>query len=504
MGDPYRDWLSIAHDGASGSADLVAHFFRRAFVLLRWNGIFGFIATNTISQGNTREAGLAAIIAQGGSVHRAVRRLPWPGEAAVVVSVVHVAKGTAAAPVFDGRPVRRISAYLVEGDLDGSPARLAANARKAFQGSIMLSMGFTFDDTVAAKGIASSLEEMKQLMEKEPRNAERISPYIGGEEVNTDPRHAYHRYAINFFDRPLGRRNGLKAWSEMTASEQADCRTHGFVPQDYPSTVAEEWPDLLEIVRRFVKPERDVQKRKALRERWWQYADKRPGLYRAIAPLKRVLACSRIGNAFAFTFLPQGWVYNEKTIVFATDRASTLAALSSRPHELWARFLSSTLKDDLQYTPSDCFENFPFPSGFEAAHELDEAGQACYDHRAALMVARNEGLTKTYNRFHDRSETSEDIQRLRELHAAMDRAVLEAYGWRDLAARAQPIFLDEGSEDDHTYQGRLFWPSDFRDEVLARLLALNAERHAEEVRLGTAPGMKGKQEQDDGDELEEA
>ena len=72
----------------------------------------------------------------------------------------------------------------------------------------------------------------------------------------------------------------------------------------------------------------------------------------------------------------------------------------------------------------------------------------------------------------------------------MDRAVLEAYGWHDLAARAAPIFLDETNEDDHTYQGRLFWPSDFRDEVLARLLALNAERHAEEVRQGIAPGMK--------------
>jgi hypothetical protein len=73
----------------------------------------------------------------------------------------------------------------------------------------------------------------------------------------------------------------------------------------------------------------------------------------------------------------------------------------------------------------------------------------------------------------------------------MDRVVLEAYGWHDLAVRAAPIFLDETNEDDHTYQGRLFWSSDFRGEVLARLLALNAERHAEEVRLGIAPGMKG-------------
>jgi hypothetical protein len=75
--------------------------------------------------------------------------------------------------------------------------------------------------------------------------------------------------------------------------------------------------------------------------------------------------------------------------------------------------------------------------------------------------------------------------------------VLEAFCWHDLASRAAPIFLDETNEDDHTYQGRLFWPSDFRDVVLARLLALNAERHAEEVRRGMAPGMKERDEDDD-------
>jgi hypothetical protein len=113
------------------------------------------------------------------------------------------------------------------------------------------------------------------------------------------------------------------------------------------------------------------------------------------------------------------------------------------------------------------------------------------------MIGRNEGMTKTYNRFHDRTETSEDIQRLRDLHAGMDRAVLQVYGWHDLAASAAPVFLYETNEDDHTYQGRLFWPSDFRDEVLARLLALNAERHAEEVHLGVAPGMGSKGSNED-------
>jgi hypothetical protein len=113
------------------------------------------------------------------------------------------------------------------------------------------------------------------------------------------------------------------------------------------------------------------------------------------------------------------------------------------------------------------------------------------------MVARNEGMTNTYNRFHDAGERSTDIVRLRELHAEMDRAVLRACSWDDVAERVEPAFLDEANKDDHTYQGRLFWPSAFRDEVLARLFALNAERHAEEVRLGTTPRLKGRSGDDD-------
>ena len=68
----------------------------------------------------------------------------------------------------------------------------------------------------------------------------------------------------------------------------------------------------------------------------------------------------------------------------------------------------------------------------------------------------------------------------------MDRAVLRAYGWYDLANRAEPQFLDETSEDDHKYQGQLFWPQ-IREEVLARLLALNAERTAVEREVGSPP-----------------
>ena len=91
--------------------------------------------------------------------------------------------------------VERISAFLFHRGGHDAPARLAANAGKSFVGSYVLGMGFTFDDT-DMKGVATPLSEMRRLIEADPRNQEVIFPYIGGEEVNTNPTHAHHRYVI--------------------------------------------------------------------------------------------------------------------------------------------------------------------------------------------------------------------------------------------------------------------------------------------------------------------
>lgn len=137
------------------------------------------------------------------------------------------------------------------------------------------------------------------------------------------------------------------------------------------------------------------------------------------------------------------------------------------------------MNDDLRYAPSDCFATFPFPANFEIDSTLEAAGRSYCHHRAEIMVANVQGLTKTYNRFHDPHERDPGILRLRELHAEMDDAVLRAFGWDDLADAARPEHLTE--ETEFTYQGRYFWPSDFRNLVLARLLDLNRKRAAEEA-----------------------
>jgi hypothetical protein len=154
------------------------------------------------------------------------------------------------------------------------------------------------------------------------------------------------------------------------------------------------------------------------------------------------------------------------------------------------------MKDDLRYTPSDCFETFPFPEAWEPAPALEEAGRAYYSFRAHLMVANDEGLTKTYNRFHDPDEHNPEIAELRELHAAMDRAVLDAYGWSDISTDCEFLLDYEDDGDDglshRKKPWRHRWPDDVHDEVLARLIELNAERATAEQRTGVAAGSKPK------------
>ncbi|WP_322963947.1 Eco57I restriction-modification methylase domain-containing protein [Sphingomonas fuzhouensis] len=473
----YPDWLKTLHTGAHGNADLAAHFFRRAYGLLRRGGAFGLIATNTIRQGDTRETGLTKILAEGGAIIRAVSRHRWEGEAAVVVAQVFVMKGAAdVTPMLDDRPVRRISAYLMEGDLDGSPAALRENAGKAFIGSFLLGMGFTFDDVNYSKGKASSIDMMSELIAAHADNANRIRPYLGGEEVNNSPIISHSRYTIDFGDMPLRRIENGKNWASLSERERADQLRSGLVAHDYPDRVAADWPALLEIVERLVKPERDRDNRELRRRKWWQFAEKAPQLYQAISSLNKVMVRPQVSPHHAFAFVPSDQVLALTLVNFAMESNSAFAILQSRVHEVWTRFFASTLEDRLRYTPSDCFETFPLPPGYADSPDLEAAGQAYHDHRAALMIARDQGMTPTYNRFHRAADTDDDIATLRALHHAMDRAVLAAYGWDDLAAEAAPVFLDSESEDDHRYQGRLFWPAPFRDAVLARLLKLNEER----------------------------
>ena len=484
----YPLWLKDLHKQSHGNADLVAHFFRRCFDLLRNEGTFGLIATNTIGQGDTRFTGLRWIGTHGGEIYQAQTRFKWPGLAAVVVSVVHIARGGfCGQKLLDHRCVEEITAFLFHTGGHDDPVRLVANANQSFQGSIVLGMGFTFDDT-DAKGVATPLVEMRRLVQENPRNGDVIFPYVGGHEVNTSPTHQHHRYVINFRDYPLRRADLGSQWRDADTRRRTTWLGDGVVPVDYPDPVAADWPDLLAIVEEKVKPARAHLTKNAIgRKRakfWWRFGSLAKELNAAIADLERVLFHGFTCQHLQFALLARDIVYAGPHNVFPLPTHAAFCALQCRLHEIWARFFGSTLEDRLRYTPSDVFETFPFPRDWTTDTTLEAAGEAYYDFRADLMVMNNEGLTKTYNRFHDPDDRNPDIAELRTLHAAMDRAVLDTYGWTDIPTECE--FLPEHDDDDEgssrrKKRYRYRWPDPVHDEVLGRLMELNAER-AEEAR----------------------
>jgi hypothetical protein len=510
FGLSYFSWITSAYSPAGHYCDLVAYFFRRAYMLLRKNGAFGLIATSTISVGDTRNGGLLPIRSAGGWIYRAVTKLKWPGTANVWVSIVHICKGSQQRPPsLDGIHCNIITAYLKGSGPDDDPHRLYGLNSDYSKGSQIYGQGFVFDDL---DGKANPLFKMQEIIAKNPAAQSRIVKFIGGSDMLSSPNLSSHRWVIYLSD--------LKAEHEL-----------------------DQYPELRDIIAEKVRPERaalkHTQVNKPLKEKWWAYQAHRPAFYERISSLSRIIAVSESCSQLAFAFLPAGMIYSHRLICFAYDSGTCLSLLQSAVHEIWTSFCGGKRGNGYSYSASDCFETFPFPAAlldsaandpthYDTRQSLEAIGERYHQFRSEVMMNNNEGLTSTYNRFHDPAESSSSLLELRRLHGEMDQAVLAAYGWSDVPTacgfgldyldaeddaqlpNALQERIDSGdlffsdANDALGFQGQLQaygaitgrrklpwryrWPDAVRDDVLARLLALNAERYAEEV----AQGLHGK------------
>ncbi|MET3161868.1 UNVERIFIED_ORG: methylase of polypeptide subunit release factors [Arthrobacter sp. UYEF10] len=446
MGTEIRDWfVEVLAGGRRGNADLVAYFFLRAFELLTATGSMGLIGTNTVAQGNSREIGLDQLVSGGMTITRAIRSQKWPSSTA---NLEYAAVWGTREPVYseaslivDGAAVSRISTLLEpEGRIDGDATRLRENRSIAFEGFKVYGMGFLLEPVEAAEW----LEDYASL---EPV----IAPYLSGDDVTSQPDVSPTRWVIDFNDRTE---------SAAAVFEKA-----------------------YERVRSTVYVERQKVKRQALRERWWQYAEKRPALRAAIANLDEVLVLAKVSKHALPMRVPTGQVFSNMLAVFATDSYSDEAVLSSSLHGAWTVKYASTLETRILYTQAAVFETFPRP---QPSDELDALGRRLSKERAEIMRCRELGLTKLYNLVNDpgvADASDADVARMREIHVELDHAVMAAYGWDDVA-------LDHGF---HTYRQMERWTVSptARVEILDLLLEENHRRAAlqsKEVSLDNSEG----------------
>ena len=438
-GKDYAGFLLRHTSSAHGNADLVAYFFRRAFQIVAQNRTAGLVATKSISESDTRNSSLTQIIKNGGSVFRADTLMPWPGAAAVTYSVVYFFKAKWVKDHYslNGKIVSTINSSLQPSEESQPPLPLPSSERIAFIGAKILGQGFLLTPL-----------ERDALIRCQPKNTEIIMPYIGGDDISTSPLATSERFVINFGGRTLDE--------------------------------AKEWPDLLSIVEQKVHPERMKAKDHPLgahgKKYWWQFGSRVERLQAAIKEFKRCLVISRVTKYVGLRFCPINQVFSEAVIVFAEDSYVALAYLESFIHEAWVFERASFLGETLRYTPTDCFETFALPKQWKVNSSLEALGGKFSELREQIFLQNQEGLTKTYNRFHNRGEHSTDIAQLRALHVEMDQAVAAAYGWSD---------LDLGHGFHPTKQGERYTLSEpARRTVLDRLLALNHQRYAEEVAAG--------------------
>lgn len=440
----------------TGLSDLVVYFVRRIYSLLRSTGFFAFITTNSIKDGDNRRDGLDQVILHGGTINMAVRGVRWPGRANVVVSLVSIHKGQWNGKfLLDGKEVKIINSYFEDEDDAGEPKVILENADSVYQGTIFLGDGFLL-----------SHEEADRMVATDSRNSEVIYQVINGKEANNSPEQTPARSIINFQD-----------WNESRA------RTYSLP---------------FSVVETKVKPERLKKKNPNDRENWWRFLRPRMEMTNAVRSLERCFVSARVTKHLNFSALPTNYVYLNNLYVFTTDRWDSYSVVQSTIHEVWARKYSMSLKQDLQYSPSDCFETFPFPQGLwqSANPKLVTIGEYYHEHRRALMKRLWLGLTDIYNLFHTRDLNPAEVARvskksqseadacyqeileLRRLHRELDLAVRDAYGWADLDLGHDFVEVETLPENDRV---RYTISPAARKEVLKRLLAENHRRAAAQV-----------------------
>ncbi|HEU18461.1 MAG TPA: hypothetical protein ENO00_03625, partial [Deltaproteobacteria bacterium] len=429
-GDKYRNYLSCAYTPFKGTADLCGLFFRRAFEILRTNGEFGLIATNTIGQGDTRVSGLAHLVKRGCNITFAKKFVKWPGDPSVEVNLITVVKGIwQSKMVLDEIDVEYISSRL-DNLLESEPKILVQNRNRAFIGYNVRGSGFILDQ-----------DEATTLIKKDPKNADCLIKYINGDILNTNPKQNTDKYVIYFRD-----------WSLEKAKS---------------------YPDLINIVEERVKPARlrlrpTTSDYRKLRKYWWHFSRFALEMQNATESLSRIMVRSQVCDRHMIEFLPKGWIYSHKVIIFAYDDYYHFSLIQSTIHELWIRQFTSTLRTDVSYAPSDCFETFPFPQAHtpESILTLENVGIEYYQHRRQIMLNRGIGLTQTYTLLNDPNCIDSDIQELRDLHIEMDNAVLACYGWEDVELKHDFYQNERG-------QTRFTISPEARIELLNRLLELN-------------------------------
>ena len=372
----------------------------------------GLLATQGIRGGANRR--VLERIKETGDIFAAHSDRPWMLDgAAVRVSIVCFDNGEQQGKELDGEDVTIINANLSAGVDLTQAVRLPENASRSFIGD-MKKGKFEIDGATAAEML-----DARGNPNGRP-NSDVVRPWANALDITRRPREMW----IVDFDMNI---------SEYEAAQYE-------VPFEY--------------VKEHVKPFRDGVRNPLERRRWWVHGRTAPDFRQAVEHLDKYIATPRVSKHRIFVFLPTYVLPDGAIVAIASDDDYDLGVLHSRFHEVWALHLGTQLESRPRYSHTATFETFPFPRPTEAQREAIGAAAAELN-RLREGWLNPEGISAAELR--RRTLTNLYNQRptwLDNVHARLDAAVADAYGW--------PADLAEG-------------------EILERLLALNLERAGKEA-----------------------
>lgn len=442
LGEEYIARLRAAYRGrVSEGVDLVCYWFARANALVDSGDVarVGLVSTDSI-RGGTNRTVLQAVV-DGSGIFNAWSSLPWVNEGAHVrVSMVCFGRGPGSV-VLDGAGVDRIAADLAPvsaEQVDMTQARtLAENAGRCYQG---VKLGGPFE-----VGAAEAREWLDSPNPHGRPNSDVLRRWCNGMDILRRPQDAW---LIDFgvdrseadaamYERPFA---ALKA-----AVEAADAR-------------------------------REASAAKV----WWRHQRPRPEMRQAIAGLSRWIGTPEVAKHRVFEFMPLSVLPSGSVYVIARDDDTTFGILHSRLHEVWSLRMGTSLEDRPRYTPTSCFETFPFPEGLEPSRPAAEYGD---DPRAQRIAAAALALTDARGRWLNPPEWTE---RVAEVAPGFPERIIPKVGREaELAKRtltnlynARPAWLAALHRELDVAVAAAYgwdWPLG-DDEILRRLFELNRTR----------------------------
>lgn len=427
-----------------GKIDLSVVFHRRAVDLLRADGCYGLLATSNIAEGSAIEVGLGVVV-QNGDIYFAMKGMPWPGTAAVVVAVVGFIKGRwQGERDADGRKCARIGPRLDPEDADAWVPQDLSDAPYAFAG-VDNSKGLAFVVTPESPWFERLKNEPKSL----------LRPYITGDDITSSALNRIGRWALDIGDRSL-------------------------------DEIARRWPVAHQFLTKEVRPTRTVaalKSYKGLIDRWWQFWNHRAELMRRIRKQENFIAFSKVTKYPICMLADSGWLYTNQVLLVANERADMLSICLSATFRCWLeRFCGGGMGATLRLSVSESVAKFPVPRN--AVSNAGIAAATRFNGLAVAYSAEHEcGLTEVLNIINTPNAGDHSIVELRRLMAAIDMEVLAAYGWDDIEIVYDFREFKGGSVND---PWRWALSDEVTTELLLRLTTLNRERVQEASGAGGA------------------